>query len=127
MTTRTTSPRGVRARELGSGTVGTSVMVTVVVVPKVVFVNVPGLVKLGTDGGPCPNTIVSEVRATKHGPNWPLGPPRGQPVELPLSWNSIIGPKKEVAVVKVVVVTTSWKLGKANITSRLLREVDVTW
>jgi hypothetical protein len=50
-----------------------------------------------------------------------------QPVELPLRPNSVIGPAEEVALMKVVVSTTSWKLGNSNITSTLKKEGDVTW
>jgi len=124
MTSRTTSPRGIRARALGSGRVDTSVMVTVVVNPPPVFVNVPGLVKLGTPSGPSPRIAPNDVSAAQHGPAG--AGVIGQPVELPLSSKSFIGPREEVARVKVVVSTNSWKVDKSNITSTLLKE-DVTW
>jgi hypothetical protein len=117
---RETSPRRIRARELGSGTVDTSVMVTVVLL----LVNVHGQVKLGESKFP-----MSKTRGTKADQHGPVsGPPvdMEQPVELPLRPNSVIGPAEEVARVKVVVSTTSWKLGKSNITSTLSKE-DVIW
>ena len=122
MTRTTTSPRGIRARALGSGTVDTSVMVTVVSK----FVNVPGLLKLGES---LPRAVGGGTRtAVQHGPV--ENPPPViviQPVELPLRPNSVIGPAEEVALMKVVVSTTSWKLGNSNITSTLKKEGDVTW
>jgi len=94
-------------------------MVTVVVTPlEPVPVNVPGLVILGTprlfELPPTPGP-----KNAQHGPGVAKAAAMKQPVELPLRANSVIGPKEELAAVKVVVSTFSWKLGKSNITSTL--------
>ena len=98
MTNRATSPKRIRARELGSGVViGTSVMVSVVVSPKEVDVNgPPGPVKLGLVSAMKPTGLISPNSPTKHGPPTVTSPSE-QSVELPLRMSSVTGPSEEVS------------------------------
>ena len=69
-------------------------MVTVVVIPLVVFGNVPGPLKLGKNIFEKKNVCAAEgTIAMRHGPGEREVPPNVQAVELPLRTTSVIGPR----------------------------------
>ena len=100
----------------GSGTLLTSVMVTVVVRPLKELVKLPGPVKAGVNGS-VKRKPWELVVAIQHGPKEVEKRGVVHPAELPLILKSVIGPRPDVAKVNVVTSeTVSSKLGKSNVT-----------